>query len=110
MNRALSARFSSSSVSGIGATPSRAAAEARIAPRRQLEWQVVVLRGIVDAETKGRDVEKRHPRQREAGTRIEGADVQQHFVSAGIETPTERGGVDVARCGDGGVRDAYARH
>src|SRR5262249_10657758 len=54
----------------------RAAAEARIAPRRAFERQVIVLRRIGDAEMEANGVEERHGRQSNALRAIKVGDLE----------------------------------
>lgn len=71
-------------------SPSRAATEAGVAPRRALERQMVVLRGIRDAEMEAHDIEERRRRQSHALVAIPGGDVESRLVHPGHERLLQR--------------------
>src|SRR5262249_10591911 len=62
-----------------------AAAEARVAPRRAFDRQVVVLRGVGNAEVEADDIEERHGRQSNALRAIKAGDLKNRDVAAGRE-------------------------
>src|SRR5262249_20502316 len=62
-----------------------AAAQARAAPRRAFEREVVVLRGVGNAEVEADDIEERHGRQSNALRAIKAGDLKNRDVAAGRE-------------------------
>src|SRR5262249_27844307 len=62
-----------------------ASAEARIAPWRAFERQVIVLRRVGNAEVETDDIEERHGRQSNALRAIKAGDLKNRDVAAGRE-------------------------
>jgi hypothetical protein len=75
---------------------SGATTKARQAPRRQLHWQVVVLRGVIDAESEQCDIEERHCGYGDAGVAVEVGHAESSFIPAGFEPRRQRGVVECA--------------
>src|SRR5262249_56181584 len=61
------------------------AAEARVAPRRAFERQVIVLRRVGNAEVEADDIEERHGGQSNALRAIKTGDLKNPDVAAGRE-------------------------